>query len=88
MLYGTGLRAELTLADGSSVPIVTLDVRDNQPVRIADVYALLNRIRLTSSQVVVDAGDEVMHRILERYFSPKVTPGKCRSTRYRCTTIC
>ncbi len=44
-----------------------------RPERIADVYALLNRIRLTSSIVVVDAGDAVMHRILERYFSPKMT---------------
>jgi hypothetical protein len=38
------------------------------------VYALLNRIRLTSSGSVVEAGDDVMHRILQRYFSPKMTP--------------
>jgi hypothetical protein len=61
------------ISEASKLSIDALDHTLEKPERIADVYALLNRIRLTSSNVVVDAGDAVMHRILERYFSPKMT---------------
>jgi len=62
------------ISEASKLSIDALDHTLEKPERIADVYALQNRIRLTSSRVVVDAGDEVMHRILERYYSPKMTP--------------
>jgi len=62
------------ISEASKLSIDALDHTLEKPERIADVYALQNRIRLTSSQVVVEAGDEVMHRILERYYSPKMTP--------------
>ena len=62
------------ISEASKLSIDALDHTLEKPERLADVYALQNRIRLTSSRVVVDAGDEVMHRILERYYSPKMTP--------------
>ena len=61
------------ISEASKLSVDALDHTLEQPERIADVYALLNRIRLTSSRVVVDAGDEVIHGILHRYFSPKMT---------------
>ena len=64
------------IAEASKLSIDALDHTLEQPERIADVYALLNRIRLTSSRVVVDAGDEVIHGVLQRYFSPKMTPAE------------
>jgi hypothetical protein len=62
------------ISEASKLAIDALDHTLEKPERLADVYALLNRMRLTSSRSVVDAGDEVMHRILQRYFSPKMTP--------------
>ncbi len=61
------------ISEASKLSIDALDHTLEKPKRLADVYALLNRIRLTSSSVVIDAGDAVMHRILHRYFSPKMT---------------
>jgi hypothetical protein len=61
------------ISEASKLAIDALDHTLEKPERIADVYALQNRIRLTSSHVVVEAGDEVIHRILQRYFSPKMT---------------
>ncbi len=62
------------ISEASKLSIDAFDHTLEKPERLADVYALQNRIRLTSSQIVVDAGDEVLHRILQRYFSPKMTP--------------
>jgi hypothetical protein len=62
------------ISEASKLSIDALDHTLEKPGRFADVYALQNRIRLTSSRGVVDAGDEVMHAILQRYFSPKMTP--------------
>jgi len=66
------------ISETSKLAIDALDHTLENPERLASVYALQNQIRLTSSKVVVDAGDDVMHSILQRYFSPKMTPDEIR----------
>jgi hypothetical protein len=62
------------ISEGSKLAIDSLDHTLDDPERFAQMYALQNRIRLTSSRDVVDAGDEFIHTILQRYYSPKMTP--------------
>jgi len=61
------------ISEASKLAIDAFDHVLEKPERLADVYALQNRIRLTSSRRVVDACNEVMDRILQRYFSPNLT---------------
>jgi hypothetical protein len=67
------------ISESSKLAIDSLDHTLDEPERVAHVYALQNRMRLTSSKVVVDAGDAVLHGILKRYFSPKMTPEQIRT---------
>jgi hypothetical protein len=43
------------------------------PERLMNAYALLNRIRLTSSDPVVDAADQTIKDIVEQYFRPNLS---------------
>jgi hypothetical protein len=43
------------------------------PERLMNAYALLNRIRLTSSDPVVDAADQTIKGIVEQYFQPNLS---------------
>jgi hypothetical protein len=43
------------------------------PERLMNAYALLNRIRLTSSDMVVDAADRTIKDIVEQYFRPNLS---------------
>jgi hypothetical protein len=43
------------------------------PERLMNAYALLNRIRLTSSDPVVDAADQTIKGIVEQYFRPNLS---------------
>jgi hypothetical protein len=43
------------------------------PAAFVQVYALLNRIRLTSSDAVVAAAEQLIKNIIDQYFQPKVT---------------
>ena len=42
------------------------------PAAFVQVYALLNRIRLTSSDAVVAAAEQLIKNIIDQYFQPKV----------------
>jgi hypothetical protein len=48
--------------------------------RLMDIYALTNRIRLTSSPQVVEAADNVTHVIVEAYLSPNISMDELRTT--------
>lgn len=43
------------------------------PVTLMNAYALLNRIRLSSSDPVVDAADQTIMSLLEQYFQPNLS---------------
>ena len=44
----------------------------DSPAAFVQVYALLNRIRLTSSDAVVAAAEQLIKNIIDQYFQPKV----------------
>ena len=44
-----------------------------QPETLLPVYALLNRIRLSSSRAVLAEGESLLRRITEQYFSPNLS---------------
>ncbi|MGD0962043.1 MAG: hypothetical protein ABSB19_19715, partial [Methylomonas sp.] len=43
------------------------------PETLMNAYALLNRIRLTSSDSVIDAADQTIKNIVEQYFQPNLS---------------
>jgi hypothetical protein len=43
------------------------------PAAFVQVYALLNRLRLTSSDAVVASAEKLIKNIIDQYFQPKVT---------------
>lgn len=43
------------------------------PLRLVPVYAVLNRIRLSSSTRVVDSAEEVLRTVLKTYSEPNLT---------------
>jgi len=45
----------------------------DSPAAFVQVYALLNRIRLTSSDAVVAAAEQLIKNIIDQYFQPKVS---------------
>ena len=46
------------------------------PGTLVPLYALLSRIRLTSSTEVIESGERVIATILKTYFEPNLTPDK------------
>lgn len=44
------------------------------PGTLVPLYALLSRIRLTSSTAVIDSGERLIATILKIYFEPNLTP--------------
>src|SRR5262249_40853583 len=61
------------IAESSKLVIDSLDHTLDNPEAIVQVYSLQNRIRLTSTDAVVNAADAAVKRILKRYFAPKMT---------------
>ena len=61
------------ISECSKLFVDSLDHTLDKPERIVQVYAIQNRIRLRSSEAVVEAGAEVIRRILQRYFGPNMT---------------
>jgi hypothetical protein len=73
-----GLYAEF-IAECSKLAIESLDHTLDQPETMVRAYALHNRIRLISSDAVVDAATRAIKRILERYFGPNATKEELRT---------
>ena len=57
----------------SKLAIDALDRTLENPGTLMNAYALLNRIRLTSPDSVVDAADQTIKGIVEQYFQPKLS---------------
>jgi hypothetical protein len=62
------------IAECSKLVVDSLDHTLDKPERLVQVYAVQNRIRLRSSEGVVEAAAEVIRVILGRYFGPNMTP--------------
>ena len=56
----------------SKLALDAFDRTLEHPETLMNAYALLNRIRLTSSDSVVDAADQTIKSIVEQYFRPNL----------------
>jgi hypothetical protein len=61
------------IAECVKLNIDSFDHTLDQPATLVQAYAVLNRIRLRSSEPVVDAGAEVIRTILGRYVGPNLS---------------
>jgi len=82
-LVGAEIRKRETLygefiAECSKLLIDALDHTLDNPDKLFQIYALQNRIRLTSSDAVVAAADQTLQRILKQYFAENITPEALR----------
>ena len=68
------------ISEGSKLIIQALDHKLETPEPLHPLYAVLNRIRLRSSDEVVTAADSTSTRILERYFRPNPSAEELRET--------
>jgi hypothetical protein len=62
----------------SKLAIDALDHTLDDTTKVFHVYALQNRIRLTSSDLVVAAADQTIKHILKNYFGPNMTREELR----------
>ena len=62
------------IAEGSKVLIDALDHKLDSPEKLYNLYAILNRIRLLSSDEVLAAADRAATAIIGRYFQPNLSP--------------
>ena len=66
------------IAECSKLSIDALDHKLDNPDKLFQIYALQNRIRLTSSDAVVAAADQTLHRIVKQYFEENITQQQLR----------
>jgi len=67
------------ISECSKVAIDALDHTLDSPSGLVQVYGLLNRIRLASSDSVVSAAEQSIKAILERYFQPHISIADLRA---------
>jgi hypothetical protein len=67
------------ISECSKLTIDALDHTLDSPSGLVQVYGLLNRIRLTSSDTVVNAAENSIEAILERYFQPHISIADLRA---------
>ena len=68
------------IVECSKLAIDALDNTLTSPSTLIQVYALLNRIRLTSSDAVVGAAEATLNTIIGQYSLPNVTLEELRTT--------
>jgi hypothetical protein len=66
------------ITEGSKVLIDALDQKLDNPEKLYDLYAILNRIRLLSSDEVLAAADRATTGILEIKYRPSLSPEEMR----------
>ena len=67
------------IAECSKLVSDSLDRTLDNPSVLVQVYALINRIRLTSSNEVVKAAERTMRTIVDLYFQPKMSIAELRA---------
>lgn len=68
------------LDEAAKLYSVALQNRRDDITGMIGIYALTNRIRLTSSPQVVEAADTVCRIIVDRYFAPNMTLEEMRES--------
>ena len=66
------------IVECSRLLIDALDHTLDRPDKLLQIYALQNRIRLTSSDAVVTAADQTLRHILKQYFEENFTQESLR----------
>jgi hypothetical protein len=66
------------ISEGSKLLIDSLDHQLDHPDRLYALYAVLNRIRLVSSDEVLAVADLTATRIIERYYRPNLSAEEMR----------
>jgi hypothetical protein len=66
------------IAEGSKLLIESIDHKLDDPERLYSLYAVLNRIRLVSSDEVLAAADRTSTQITERFFRPNLSSDEMR----------
>lgn len=61
------------ISECSKLAVDSLEHSLERPERLIRAYAVLSRIRLTSSDAVVAAATQTIKRILEQYFEPSIS---------------
>jgi len=74
------------IVECSKLLIDALDHTLDSPDKLLQIYALQNRIRLTSSDAVVAAADQTLNRILKQYFEQNITQQQLREELSRSLT--
>ena len=67
------------ISECSKLAIDALDHTLDSPSALIQVYGLLNRIRLTSSDSVVKAADNSIEAIVKQYFQPNISTADLRA---------
>lgn len=67
------------IAESSKLMIESLDHSFDRAEILIQVHALINRIRLNSSERVVAAAEQAIQRIVQRYSLPNLSPDEIRS---------
>ena len=68
------------ISECSKLAIDALDHTLDSPAALIQVYGLLNRIRLTSSDSVVKAAENSIEAIVKQYFQPNISIADLRAT--------
>ena len=61
------------IEESSKLIIDALDHALDEPAKLFRVYALLNRIRLNSSDAVVSAAERALRLVVEQYYRPNIS---------------
>jgi hypothetical protein len=75
------------IAECSRLAIDAFEHTLEHPETVLPAYALLNRIRLTSSDAVLAAAEQTVKNIAEQYFAPNMSVEDMRDSRVRTASI-
>jgi len=67
------------IAESARLLVDALEHNVSDPQNLIPVYALMSRIRLSSSARVLETAEEVIRMILDAYSQPNLTPEQIRS---------
>ena len=67
------------IVESTRLLVDALEHNVSDPQKLIPVYALISRIRLSSSSRVLEMAEEVMRKILETYSEPNVTAEEIQS---------
>jgi hypothetical protein len=67
------------IGESARLLVDSLEHNMSDPQKLIPVYALLSRIRLSSSQRVLESADKVIKQILNRYLQPNLTVEQIQS---------